>query len=55
MTGNIENKKNIVTDEWNVNEDQGIAYSDRAGDLDHFEWSHVHPRQNTWRVMEDLN
>ena len=55
MTGNIRSKKKKETNEWNVNEIKGIAYSDRAADLDHFEWSHVHPRQNTWRVMEDLS
>ena len=32
---------------WNVNGTKGIAYSDGAADLDHFEWSHVHTRQNT--------
>ena len=52
---NIGSKKKMVTDEWNVNEVQEIAYSDRASDLDHFERSLVHPRQNIERVMEDLN
>ena len=55
MTGNIGSKKKRVTDEWDANGVQGIAYSDRAADLDHFEWSHGHPRQNTQRVMEDLS
>ena len=47
VTGNIGNKKKVMTDEWNVNWIQRIAYSDRAADLDHFEWSHVYTRQNT--------
>ena len=40
---------------WNANGTKGIVYSDRAVDLDQFKWSHVHPRQNTWRVMGDLS
>ena len=47
VTGNIGSNKKRVTDEWNVNGIQWITYSERAADLDHFEWSHVHPRQNT--------
>ena len=44
-----------VNDGWNVNGIQCIVYLNRSADLDNFEWSHVHMKQDTWKVIWILN
>ena len=45
----------IMIDGWNGNGNQWNIYSEGSADVDHFEWSHVHTQQNTWRVMGILS